>query len=115
MSDPNLEAQSGFDRRALVTKLAVGAFAVPAIVAFKLDSLARAGTHGGHSYGNQTYGNQTWPNQTEGNQTHGRDCDDDKSRHDDKPRHDYPNQSNGNMTVFPAKSDHRSRRRSRGH
>ena len=51
MSDrDNDAAHAGMDRRALVTKLAVGAFAVPAIVAFKLDSLARAG---GFSKGHQ--------------------------------------------------------------
>jgi hypothetical protein len=40
--------QASMNRRALVTKLAVGAFAVPAIVAFKLDALARAGTFSKH-------------------------------------------------------------------
>jgi len=44
----NDAAQVRLDRRALVTKLAVGAFAVPAIVAFKLDSLARAGGFSHH-------------------------------------------------------------------
>jgi hypothetical protein len=49
VSDPDVDAaQAGMDRRALVTKLAVGAFAVPAIVAFKLDSLARAGGFSNH-------------------------------------------------------------------
>jgi hypothetical protein len=46
--DREIDAQGGMNRRALVTKLAVGAFAVPAIVAFKLDSLARAGTFSKH-------------------------------------------------------------------
>jgi hypothetical protein len=49
VSDREIEAaHEGMNRRALVTKLAVGAFAVPAIVAFKLDSLARAGGFSKH-------------------------------------------------------------------
>jgi hypothetical protein len=56
-----------FDRRAFVKKMAVvGAFVVPAVVSFKLDSLAQAGI--GHGYPNQTYPNQTYPNQTYPNQ-----------------------------------------------
>jgi hypothetical protein len=49
VSDRDIDAaHAGMNRRALVTKLAVGAFAVPAIVAFKLDSLARAGGFSKH-------------------------------------------------------------------
>jgi hypothetical protein len=49
VSDREIDAVGeGMNRRALVTKLAVGAFAVPAIVAFKLDSLARAGGFSQH-------------------------------------------------------------------
>ncbi len=45
MSDVPVEGeQQGLDRRALVKRMAIGAFAVPAIVSFQLDSLARAGT-----------------------------------------------------------------------
>ena len=56
--------------------MAVGAFAVPAIVSFQLDSLARAGTFSGkkekhpkHDCPNQTEPNQTWPNQSDPKQT----------------------------------------------
>ncbi len=72
---------TGIDRRTLVKKMAVGAFVVPAIASFKLDSLAHAGTLPGSSYPNQTYPNQTYPNQTYPNQT----C--------DPPGHSFPNQS----------------------
>ena len=65
VSDPHSEAeQSGLDRRSLVKKMAVGAFAVPAIVSFQLDSLARAGTFSTKSP------SHTYPNQTEPNQHH---------------------------------------------
>jgi hypothetical protein len=51
VSDRDIDAaHAGMNRRALVTKLAVGAFAVPAIVAFKLDSLARAGGFSKHEH-----------------------------------------------------------------
>jgi hypothetical protein len=68
MSDvhPDDEARA-FDRRSFVKKAAVGAFAIPAIVSFKLDSLARAS--GYHSYPNQTLPDQSFPNQTYPNQT----------------------------------------------
>ena len=59
--------QQGLDRRALVKRMAIGAFAVPAIVSFQLDSLARAGTFTKkppkHTYPNQTEPNQHFPNQ----------------------------------------------------
>jgi hypothetical protein len=86
VSDLDLEGgQPGLDRRALVKKLAVGAFAVPAIVSFQLDSLARAQTFKGESHRNhpkqecpnQTNPNQTWPNQK---------CDD-KHRHKRRRKH----------------------------
>jgi hypothetical protein len=63
---PN-DAPGGFDRRTFVKRTAVGAFAIPAVVSFKLDSLARAG--GYQSWPNQGHGNQTFPNQTRPNQT----------------------------------------------
>ena len=80
---PDREEQnrpSGITRAEFVKRLAVGAFAVPAISSFKLDSLGR-GVYPGHGYPNQTQGNQTdpgqscpnqtqqWPNQTDPNQT----------------------------------------------
>jgi hypothetical protein len=88
VSDWNFEdAQSGLDRRAMVRRLAVGAFAVPAIVAFKLDSLARAGGpsrghHPGSSEGNGT----TYPGSSDGNGT------------------TYPGSSDGNGTTYPGSS-----------
>jgi hypothetical protein len=63
VSDPHIEeGQTEFDRRSLVKKMAVGAFAVPAIVSFQLDSLARAGTFSTKAP-KHTYPNQTEPNQ----------------------------------------------------
>jgi len=67
-------SEGAFDRRSFMRKAAVGAFVVPAIASFKLDSLARAGDfRGGHGYPNQTYPNQApnqcYPNQTFPNQT----------------------------------------------
>ncbi len=69
MDDQELDigTSSAFDRRSFVKKMAVGAFVVPAVVSFRLDSLAQAGTS--HGYPNQTYPNQTYPNQTYPNQT----------------------------------------------
>jgi hypothetical protein len=66
VSDPHIEeGQSGLNRRLLIKRMAVGAFAVPAIVSFQLDSLARAGTfttkHPSHMYPNQTEPNQHKP------------------------------------------------------
>jgi hypothetical protein len=66
VSDSDIErANGGIDRRSFVKKLAVGAFAVPVVVSFQLDDLARAGTFHkkppkdpGHSYPNQTEPNQ---------------------------------------------------------
>ena len=64
MTDRHSADSSAFNRAQLIMKLAVGAFAIPVIATFKLDSLARAGTRrGGHSYPNQTEPNQTYPNQ----------------------------------------------------
>jgi hypothetical protein len=62
---------SGLSRAEFVKRLAFGAFAVPAISSFKLDSLARypGQSQGNQTYGNQTYGNQTYPNQSCPNQT----------------------------------------------
>lgn len=93
MSDQTVEgegAQPGLNRRALVQRMAVGAFAMPAIISFQLDSLARAGTFKGKKHPkhpkqdcpNQTEPNQTWPNQTEPNQT-------------------WPNQTHPNQTKPP--------------
>lgn len=83
MSNGNIDdVPSGMDRRALVKKMAVGAFAVPAIASFKLDSLAHAGTLPGSSYPNQTQPNQTYSNQT---------C--------DPPGHSFPNQSYPSPTL----------------
>lgn len=70
MSDQLAEEHSPtMDRRRLVKKLAVGAFAIPVVVSFKLDSLARAGdfsygngTFPDHSYGNGTNPGQPFPN-----------------------------------------------------
>jgi hypothetical protein len=76
------DATSGFDRRTFVKRAAVGAFAIPAVVSFKLDSLARGG--GYHSWPNQSEGNQTYPGHSHGNQT-------------------YPGHSHGNQT-FPGHS-----------
>jgi hypothetical protein len=92
--------QAGYDRRALVKKLAVGAFSAPVIASFSLDSIARAGTskgkkhdhhgkqaHPNQTCGNQTDGNQTWGNQTIPNQT----CDPKHKKHkkheDKHPKH----------------------------
>jgi hypothetical protein len=88
----------GYDRRALVKKLAVGAFAAPVIASFSLDSIARAGTykgkkhdpHGKQAHPNQACGNQAHGNQTHGNQTHPNQT---KPPHDHKhkdkdPKHD---------------------------
>ena len=53
----------GLDRRAFIKRMAVGAFAIPVIASFQLDSLARAGAPkgGGHTWPNQSHGNQTLP------------------------------------------------------
>jgi hypothetical protein len=101
VSNQGVEGESsGFNRLTLVKKMAVGAFAVPAIVSFQLDSLARAGTFharghqqgsdGDHSYGNQSVGNQTVGNQTIGNQTYGNQTIGNQT---------VPDQSVGNQTI----------------
>jgi hypothetical protein len=80
MSEQRLDGESSdLDRGSFLRKFVVGAFAVPAIASFKLDSLARAGTFRDHSHPDHTYGNQTepieklpeqcYPNQTYANQT----------------------------------------------
>jgi hypothetical protein len=118
VSDANVEGErQGFNRLTLVKKMAVGAFAVPAIVSFQLDSLARAGTfskgtHGcdhshpnqtvanqapEHAHPNQTYNNQSPPDHSHPNQTSGggrdnKDC-------DHKPGHQYPNQTASNQVI----------------
>jgi hypothetical protein len=101
VSDPQIEGdQSGLDRRSLIKKMAVGAFAVPVIVSFQLDSLARAGTLGGSGTPTHTYPNQTHPNQTHPNQTHPNQHDHEhhrkhghkhghKHKHDDPPKHKH--------------------------
>jgi hypothetical protein len=83
VSDPHNEVEpSGFNRRSLIKKMAVGAFAVPAIVSFELDSLARAGTFSSkppkHMYPNQTEANQHPPKPP-------KDCDPPK-QHDPDPK-----------------------------
>jgi hypothetical protein len=87
------DASASFDRSELIKKLAVGAFGIPVIASFTLDSLARAGTRkrGGHSYPNQTQPNQTYPNQTQPNQTY--------------PNQTQPNQTFPNQTRCHPKQD----------
>jgi len=101
VSDPQNEGeQSGLDRRSLVKKMAIGAFAVPAIVSFQLDSLARAGTFGNkgsspkHTYPNQSHANQHHPNQSHANQHPPKhEHDDHKHKHkhhkDDPKKHKH--------------------------
>jgi hypothetical protein len=95
VTDPRSEVEvAGFNRRSLIKKMAVGAFAVPAIVSFELDSLARAGTFSSKPP------KHTYPNQTEPNQHPPKDCDPPKhhdpdpkppKHHDpDPPKHDKP-------------------------
>ena len=87
MSDPHIEVEpSGFNRRALIKKMAVGAFAVPAIVSFELDSLARAGTFSSKPP------KHTYPNQSEPNQHPPKDCDPPKHHEPDTkpPKHHEP-------------------------
>lgn len=88
------DSSATFNRAQLIKKLAVGAFAIPVIATFKLDSLARAGTRRGrhgHSYPNQTQPNQTYPNQTQPNQTY--------------PNQTFPNQTFPNQTRCEPKHD----------
>ena len=83
MSDPHIEGeQSRLNRRSLIKKMAVGAFAVPTIVSFQMDSLARAGsTSKKHQDPGQSYPNQCHPNQ----QPDPHDHDHDPHGHDHDP------------------------------
>jgi hypothetical protein len=92
------DSSATFNRAQLIKKLAVGAFAIPVIATFKLDSLARAGTRkrGGHSYPNQTQPNQTYPNQTQPNQSYPNQT---------QPNQTYPNQTYPNQTRCDPKHD----------
>ena len=88
MSDPHIEEeQSRLNRRSLIKKMAVGAFAVPTIVSFQMDSLARAGSFSKkHQEPSHSYPNQCHPNQ----QPDPHDHDHDHDPHDHDHDHDPP-------------------------
>ena len=113
MSDRHsADSSATFNRAQLIKKLAVGAFAIPVIATFKLDSLARAGTRRGghgHSYPNQTQPNQSYPNQTHPNQTYPNQTYPNQTRCD--PKQTLPDQAAAVPAPVPEKISRRKRNR----
>ena len=96
----------GLDRRALVKKLAIGAFTAPVIASFGLDSIARAGTFDGGKHGhqacpNQALGNQSVANQIDANQSRGNQIDANQT---------WGNQSVANQSKPPCDDHHKGHR-----
>jgi hypothetical protein len=112
MANENVDgAPEGLDRRALVKKLAIGAFTAPVIASFGLDSIARAGTFDGRKHGHQACPNQTWGNQTDGNQSVGNQSWGDQSEANQTVGNQtWGDQAVGNQTKPPCDDGNKGKR-----
>ena len=107
-------APEGFDRRALVKKLAIGVFTAPVIASFGLDSIARAGTFDGRKHGQQACPNQAWGNQTDGNQSVGNQTwGNQTDANQTVGNQTWGNQSVGNQTKPPCDDGHKGKHHSK--